>query len=152
MTGMKASKDVHPISEAGGKGYETRDANPNMLFMVGGGLIVLILVVMVIVIGILKLFEGYKPTTGEPPPPATAEKHVVPPEPRLQEKPEIDYARWFIQQDSLLRSYGWVDEHQGIAHIPIDTAIAIIAARDLPFRPPPSGVPENGESGKGKNQ
>jgi hypothetical protein len=147
---MKTSKDVHPVSEAGGKGYETRDANPNMLFMVGGGLIVLILVVMFIVIGILKLFENYKPTTDEPPPPATAEKHVVPPEPRLQEKPEIDYAKWFTQQDSLLRSYGWIDEQQGIARIPIDTAIAIIAARDLPFRPSPPGVSENGASGKEK--
>jgi hypothetical protein len=149
---MKTSKDVHPVSEAGGKGYETRDANPNMLFMIGGGLIVLILVVMFIVLGILKIFQGYKPTTGEPPPPATAEKHPLPPEPRLQTNPEIDYGRWFIQQDSVLRSYGWVDEHLGIARIPIDTAIAIIAARDLPYRPSPAGVPGNGEAGKEMNQ
>jgi hypothetical protein len=152
MSLMKATKDVHPVSDAGGKGYETRDANPNMLFTIGGGLIVLILVVMFIVLGIMKIFEGDKPTTGEPPLPATAEKHVVPPEPRLQEKPEIDYARWFTQQDSLLRTYGWVDEHQGIARIPIDTAIAVIAARDLPFRPQPSGVSESGVSGKGKSR
>jgi hypothetical protein len=149
---MKTSKDVHPVSEAGGKGYETRDANPNMLFTVGGGLIVLILVFMFLVLGLLKLFEGYKPTSGEPPPPATADKHVVPPEPRLQVNPEIDYARFFREQDSLLRSYGWVDKGSGIARIPIDTAIAIVAARDLPFRPQRAGVSETGESGKGKNR
>jgi hypothetical protein len=150
---MKTSKkDVHPVSEAGGKGYETRDANPNMLFTVGGGLIVLILVFMFLVLGLLKMFEGYRPTTDEPPPPATAEKNVVPPEPRLQISPEIDYAKFFKQQDSLLRSYGWVDQGAGIARIPIDTAIAIVAARDLQFRPGPAGVPEAGESGKERSR
>lgn len=150
---MKASKkDVHPVVEAGGKGYETRDANPTMLFLVGGGLIVLILVFMFVVLGVLKLFEAHKPTTDEPPPPATAEAHVVPPEPRLQVTPQADYARMLTEQDSLLRTYGWVDERLGIARIPIDTAIAIVAARELPFRAQPTGVSENSESVRGKNR
>jgi hypothetical protein len=150
---MKASKkNIHAIVEAGGKGYETRDANPSMLFMVGGGLIVLILVVMFVVLGILKIFQAHRPTTEEPPPPATAEAHSVPPEPRLQTNPEADYARLLVEQDSVLRSYGWVDEHMGIVHIPIDTAIAIVAARDLPFRDQPPGVRENGQSATGRNQ
>jgi hypothetical protein len=153
MTAMKTSKkDAHPVVEAGGKGYETRDANPSMLFVVGGGLIVLILVVMFIVLGILKIFQSDRPTTGEPPPPATAEAHVVPPEPRLQTNPEADYARLLVEQDSVLRSYGWMDEHLGIARIPIDTAIAIVAAQDLPFRPQPPAVQENSQPGTGRNQ
>lgn len=149
---MKASKVDHPISEAGGKGYETRDANPNMLFMIGGGLIVLILVFMFILLGVLQIFNAHRPTTGEPPPPATAEAHVVPPEPRLQTNPEIDFAKFFAEEDSVLRSYGWVDQPLGIARIPIDTAIAILATRELPYRAQPPGAQENGPSGTGRNQ
>src|SRR5512135_859006 len=127
---MKGSDIDHPVSEAGGAGYERRDANPTMLFFIGGGLIVLILVVMVILVVVLNIFDKDRPTSGEPAPPATAQRHVVPPEPRLQIDPQADYARMFAEQDSLLRSYGWVDEKMEIAHIPIDTAIAIIVARE----------------------
>lgn len=140
---MKATKDVHPTVEAGGKGYETRDANPTMLFVVGGGLIVLILVIMFALIGLLNLFDADRPASEGLPPPATAEKNVLPPEPRLQTNPRADYEGWFKTQDSLLTNYGWVDERMGIARIPIDTAITIVAARDLPFSPQPPGVPEN---------
>lgn len=149
---MKASQEDHPVSEAGGKGYETRDANPNMLFLIGGGLIVLILVVMFVLIGVLRIFEAHRPTTGEPPPPTTAEAHVVPPEPRLQTDPEADFARFIAGEDSVLRSYGWVDQPLGIARIPIDTAIAILAARELPYRTQPPGIQENGQFGTGRNQ
>ncbi len=142
---MKGSTEDHPVSEAGGRGYETRDANPSLLFMIGGGLIVLILVVMFIVLGVLKTFQAHRPTTGDPPPPATAEAHMVPPEPRLQTNPEADYARFFAEQDSMLRGYGWVDERLGIARIPIDTAIAILAARELPFRAQPPVVQEKSQ-------
>ncbi len=149
---MKGSDVDHPVSEAGGPGYERRDANPRMLFLIGGGLIVLIFVVLFIVGGVMNLFEKYRPTSGEPPPPATAEAHVVPPEPRLQTDPRLEYERMFAEEDSLLRSYGWVDEKDGIAHIPIDTAIAIIASRGLPFREQREGIRESGQPGAGRNQ
>jgi len=149
---MKTSKsDAHPATKTGGKGYETRDANPTVLFLIGGGLIVLILVVMFIVLGVLKFFQASKPTLNEPPPPATAETRVVPPEPRLQTNPEADYGRLLVEQDSLLKTYAWVDQRLGIARIPIDTAIAIVAAHDLPFRKQSTGVPEKSESGEGRN-
>ncbi len=149
---MKGQKIDHPVSEAGGPGYERRDANPNMLFLIGGGLIVLILVVMFIIVGMLKIFNNYRPTTGEPPPPATAEKNVVPPEPRLQTNPEADYARFLAEEDSVLQSYGWVAKAMGIARIPIDTAIAIVAAHELPYRTQTPSPQENGRSGSGRNQ
>lgn len=149
---MKGQKIDHPVSEAGGPGYERRDANPSMLFLIGGGLIVLILVFMFALLGVLKVFEKDRPTTGEPPPPATAEANVVPPEPRLQTNPEADYARLLVEEDSLLQTYGWVDKAMGLARIPIDTAITIVAARELPFREQPPAPRENVQSGAGRNQ
>lgn len=37
-------------------------------------------------------------------------------------------------EDKVLHSYGWVDEKKGIARIPIDRAIDIIAQQGLPVR------------------
>ena len=145
-----SKKNGSSVPAAGGKGYETRDANPNMLFLIGGGLIVLILVVMFLVLGVLKFLEQDMPTLDEAPAPATAEAHVVPPEPRLQTNPEADYEKLLVGQDSLLRTYAWVDRSLGVARIPIDTAIAIVAARNLPFEGETSGVAEKSESGKEK--
>jgi hypothetical protein len=149
---MDASKNnAHQVAEKGDKGYETRDANPNTLFLIGGGLIVLILVVMFVVLGVLKILDLHKPVLNEAPPPVTAEAHVVPPEPRLQANPEADYARLLVEQNSLLQTYAWVDRRLGLARIPIDTAIAIVAARNLPFQERTSGVAE-GYAGEGRNQ
>jgi hypothetical protein len=38
------------------------------------------------------------------------------------------------QEEEILNSYGWVDQQAGVAHIPIEQAIEILAARGLPVR------------------
>jgi hypothetical protein len=50
-----------------------------------------------------------------------------------------------MQEVQRLNSYGWVDQQAGIARIPIDRAMALLAQRGLPTRPqagvaPPSDV------------
>jgi hypothetical protein len=54
------------------------------------------------------------------------------PAPRLQDDPAADRLR--VQQEQLerLNSYGWVDRHAGIARIPIDRAMDILAKSGLP--------------------
>jgi hypothetical protein len=37
-----------------------------------------------------------------------------------------------IHEEEILNSYGWVDQHAGVAHIPITHAMALIAHRGLP--------------------
>jgi hypothetical protein len=39
------------------------------------------------------------------------------------------------RDDPILYGYGWVDQKNGIAHIPIQRAIDIVAQRGLPARP-----------------
>lgn len=41
-------------------------------------------------------------------------------------------------EEAVLNSYGWVDRKAGIARIPINRAIAIVAAKGLPSRPTPT--------------
>ncbi len=51
------------------------------------------------------------------------------PEPALQKKPQDDLKRFELEQRMALSGYGWVDRSKGIARIPIEEAMRIIAAR-----------------------
>ncbi len=53
----------------------------------------------------------------------------VPPSPRLQVNPDRDIAAYRAAQAARLNGYGWVDRRDGIVHIPIERAMAIVADR-----------------------
>jgi hypothetical protein len=52
--------------------------------------------------------------------------------PALQSHPAAERAERHEQELRRLNGYGWVDRDAGIAHIPIDRAIEILALRGLP--------------------
>lgn len=56
------------------------------------------------------------------------------PEPRLQASPPGDLTTMRKEDAAALDSYGWVDQKKGIARIPIDRAIDILATEGLPTR------------------
>jgi hypothetical protein len=49
-------------------------------------------------------------------------------------------------EDPLLNTYGWVDQKNGIARIPISRAIDILAQRGLPSRPASAAPPDEGQT------
>lgn len=51
------------------------------------------------------------------------------PKPALQTRPKEDLARIEFEQRMALSGYDWVDRSKGLARIPIDDAMRIIAAR-----------------------
>lgn len=51
----------------------------------------------------------------------------------LDERQEL--GDFVLNQEKELHSYGWVDEKAGVAHIPIDVAMDLIAKRGLPVCP-----------------
>lgn len=57
--------------------------------------------------------------------------------PAVAPTPTSSYTAQALQpgEDAILNSYGWVDQKNGIARIPISRAIDIIAAQGLPSRP-----------------
>src|SRR3989442_10321148 len=65
---------------------------------------------------------------------------ILPPEPRLQGapghqiSPQDELRQTRAEAEAALSSYGWVDEKTGIARIPIDEAIKLLAERGLPAR------------------
>ena len=66
--------------------------------------------------------------------PSTAQTAQKFPQPRLQPDPVADLNNFRAREEQVLNSYGWVDKNAGVAHIPIEQAIEILAARGLPVR------------------
>jgi hypothetical protein len=63
------------------------------------------------------------------------------PEPRLQADPKADLAELKRQQEQRLAGYAWIDRDAGLVQIPIERAMALIAARGeaafAPLETPP---------------
>jgi hypothetical protein len=66
--------------------------------------------------------------------------------PRLVTSEPLALAEFRAQEDALLTTYGWVEKDKGIARLPIDAAMRIVAEQGLPRFPPsaPSPVPAGG--------
>jgi hypothetical protein len=122
--------------------YERRDLSPHgvLLFLVG------LAVVSVLIYFVLWGFYGYLNGFQQKPrqvasPLETAHDNANTqqavqrfPQPRLQANEPADMSKFKAQEDEILNSYGWVDQQAGVAHIPIEQAIDILAAHGLPVR------------------
>jgi hypothetical protein len=114
--------------------YEKEDINPRSTFWFG----VWILVVMVVVAFLVKpLYDLLVARDVEQQPPAayvadTDAQALEPPAPRLQVTPEKDLAALRAQEEAILTSYAWVEKDRGIARIPVEEAMRLVASRGLP--------------------
>src|SRR5437868_5565079 len=61
-------------------------------------------------------------------------------------KVTIDFVR--SREDPILNGYGWVDQKNGIARIPVARAIDIVAAKGLPSSAAAAGSPTPVDQGK----
>jgi hypothetical protein len=70
----------------------------------------------------------------QPYPLAAAQEQRLPPVPRLQQFPRVEFFDFRRSEESLLREYGWMNKSEGIVHIPIDEAMRLTVERGLPAR------------------
>jgi hypothetical protein len=120
------------MAEAGEKKYETQDLGARAVRLFAAGLAVLAVFTLLAMAGVLRLFSRgdiemavKAPRPGEPPAAA---------EPRLQISPARDLQEMRALEDEQLHGYGWVDRQAGIAAIPIERAMELIAQRGLAVR------------------
>ncbi len=125
-----AELDPHHASGPGQPGYETKDASARGVTLAAAGLMLLLVFSLVVVAGLMAYFRQQVVAVG---PEATA---VTPPSPRLQVDPAAERQAIQATQVTQLNSYGWVDQQAGIAHIPIDEAMQIIAEHGVPTLAP----------------
>lgn len=65
----------------------------------------------------------------------------LPPAPQLQANPKMDYDTYMASEKAQMTSYGWVDRKAGLARIPIDRAVDLVAERGIPvFTAPTAGA------------
>ena len=57
------------------------------------------------------------------------------PQPRLEENERTELNGFRYGEEQQLNSYGWVNKEAGVAHIPIEQAMQLIAQRGLPTTP-----------------
>lgn len=77
----------------------------------------------------------------DPPRPILIEARIqpLPPEPRLQAKPEDDLRQMRREEDAALSTFGWVDQASGVARVPIDTAIELLVSQPSQLPPAADG-------------
>jgi len=63
------------------------------------------------------------------------------PQPRLEDNERGELRSVRLGEEDRLNSFGWVDEKAGVAHIPIERAMQLIAERGLPVYPQTGTAP-----------
>jgi hypothetical protein len=104
--------------------------------------IVLTGITVTIDVAMYGLFKGlnYYEVKNDPPASPLAPPPSPPtggPEPAhgLQTTPWADLKRFRATQHAYLHGYGWVDEHAGVARVPIEKAKALLLKQGIPVRP-----------------
>jgi hypothetical protein len=124
---VSAPGDGHPEVR-----YEQSDVRAGAIVRFAIGLVLVVGVSAAVLLGLFKLLARQQRRQDPPPPPLAQEGGRLPPGPQLQAAPLQDLEQLRAEEEKELTSYGWVDRKAGIAHIPIDEAIKIVAARGLP--------------------
>jgi hypothetical protein len=141
---------LHPASSGHGVEYERDDLGSRGVFGFFIGLAVTGVIIYFIVVGMYTFLDKYEqsqmtamsPLTKPEDSAMVGARSVTPTyvegkfkdngAPLLEIDERSEQGTFVLDQEKALNSYGWVDEKAGIAHIPIDRAMEIIAQRGLP--------------------
>jgi hypothetical protein len=127
-------------------GHEPNSIRVRGIVLFTAGLVATITVVQV-VLGLVMRRTAHQEVRQEALPPGWLAIDVDQfPAPRLQKDPAVDLARMREEERRRIDAYGWVDRETGIAFIPVERAMDILAQRGLPKVPAPApveGAPPN---------
>jgi len=132
-------------------GHELRDLSPKAIALFALSLALLLGVVFLVTYFLNEHYATVQIRTQAQPSPLSAAREPTP-EPRLAVTPGADLKALRAAEDSMLKSYGWIDAKNGIVRIPVDRAIEILAQRGLPTRAQKREQTQSGEPSEGKSQ
>jgi hypothetical protein len=122
--------------------FEERDVRAGAIYRYLIALAVCVLLSYGVCVYILRGTVGLATRSDTPPPPVRAELgpnyRELPPEPRLQgvpghpQDPQLDRRVKFKSDREDLEKSGWIDQNAGVAQIPIEDAMKILAEKGLP--------------------
>jgi hypothetical protein len=126
--------DFFPQAASGqpGQGHEPNTLVVKGIVLFAIGLVVVGIVVEYCLSFIMRDFTREEATLKALAPPLLSDKSATFPAPQLQPEPPVDLVKFKADELARLNGYGWVDQKAGIAHIPIDRALEIVAKKGLP--------------------
>jgi hypothetical protein len=115
------------MPEANDKKYETADLNPRVILWFVIALAILLMAAFLASAAVLRVWSSAHTTRAG----GLSAGVQLPeaPEPRLQVAPAADLQKLRALEDTKLRQYAWIDRQAGIAAIPIERAMELVAAR-----------------------
>jgi hypothetical protein len=126
--------------------YEKADVQPTTIYWYLGALAIAVILSYVVCVYVLRLTTKMAVEYDTPPPVIRQEMgsafEDMPPEPRLQgvpghsNDPQTDLRLKIVADTEANQKYGWIDQNAGIAQIPVQDAMKIIAEKGLPGAPP----------------
>jgi len=139
--------------------FEQQDLSPRAVIAFLIGLALMCVVVFFVIKGVYWGLDRYDQAHQPAPNPLVSsaatpeERRTVPapqpgdsvrktfPEPRLEDNERGELKSFRLGEEGQLNSFGWVDQKDGVAHIPIELAMQLIAQRGLPVHPQSGTVP-----------
>jgi hypothetical protein len=129
-------------------GYERTDAHAGATYRAGLYILLTMFLTALVVVPMYR-FLGRREASGQEPPATVVRPDAVAPGPAvprlLVSEPSV-LAAFRAQEEELLAGWGWVEKDEGIARMPIEEAMKIVAERGLPAFPAPA-VPAPAEGG-----
>lgn len=119
--------------------HEERGVNVRKIVIVVGVFLAVMVVLHVSMALLLGFFVGVNDEVVPEVAPVTPQVFAGP---QLQEEPADEWETLRQQQEAVLHRYEWIDEGAGVARIPIERAMAIIAAQGVPT---PAAAKSEGE-------
>ena len=122
-----------------GVSYEPSEADLRVVLVFLAALALAAALVLLVLWGMFSYFRTKSAERGPLPSPRMYTSPPNVPQPQLQPDPVADYNVYRLSAKETLDSYGWVDQKAGIARIPIDKAMDLVAERGLPWKAPGTG-------------
>ena len=135
---MSAAHQSLPKKNGHRGGYEKQDVGFRFAMLFVSALIAAVIVVLIFLVWFYRVVVPPTPSTQVP----VAQQRPQPPAPVLQANPAADMRKFREREGQKASSYGWVDEKGGIAHVPVQRAMEIVAERGLPQWQPPKATQE----------
>ena len=117
--------------------FEVRDISVPGVLGIGIGVLVCTIAIVFVMYPLFAHMRNLKARESPPASPLSRDISRLPPEPRLQASPRLDYETMRADANWELHHYRWIDRQKGTVAIPIDRAMDLVVQRGIP----PSSLP-----------
>jgi hypothetical protein len=115
-------------------GFERSDADASASYKAGFAMLAAMVLTALAVVPMFRLLAK-RESQAQPPPAGAVKTEMSEPVqsfPKLVTSEPLALAEFRANEEALLTSYGWVEKDKGLARIPIEHAMRIVAAQGLP--------------------